>query len=282
MRTLPALIGGLLNGAGLTFGNTMRRSTFGSALLGSLAIAALLAPGAQATEGDLHVSDFRITGGGGAGNDVVLGITDSRTITVKVTFSDDSGIKSADFTLFHGSKSSLSEADAVLKPSEAAPVCSANGTSSVCTKHYTIDPRRDLKNSLAGIWKLAVSAQANDGESMDADGLTSFFMKRYGKLTANASPEPVAKGGTITVTGKLSRANWDTHDYRGYTNQRAYLEFRRPGISYYESLGYVTTNSTGGATAKVTATADRYWRYEFRGTMTTSAVKATGDFVDVR
>lgn len=280
MRTLPALIGGPLNGAGLTFGNTMRRSTFGSALLGSLAIAALLAPGAQASGSDLHVSDFRITGGGGSGNDVVLGITDSRTITAKVTFTDDSGIKSGDFALFHGS--SLSNADAVLKSSEAAAVCSASGTSSICTRHYTIDPRRDLKNSLAGIWKLSVTAQANDGESMNSDGLTSFFMKRYAKLTANASPEPVAKGGTITVTGKLSRANWDTHDYRGYTNQRAYLEFRTPGVSYYESLGYVTTNSTGVATAKVTATADRYWRYEFRGTMTTSAVKATGDFVDVR
>jgi uncharacterized protein DUF5707 len=280
MRTLPAFIGGLLNGAGPAFGNTMRRSTFGSALLGSLAIAALLAPGARASGGNLHVSDFRITGGGGAGNDVVLGITDSRTITVKLTVSDDSGIKSADFTLFHGS--SLSKADAVLKPSEAAAVCSANGTTSVCTKHYTIDPRRDLKNSLAGIWKLTVAAQANDGESMNADGLTTFFMQRYAKLTANASPEPVAKGGTITVKGKLSRANWDTHDYHGYTNQRAYLEFRRPGVDYYESLGYVTTNSTGVATAKVTATADRYWRYEFRGTMTTSAVKATGDFVDVR
>lgn len=280
MHTLPALIGGLLKGAGPTFGNTMRRSMFGSAVLGSLAIAALLAPGAQADTGDLHVSDFRITGGGGSGNDVVLGITDSRTITAKVTFTDDSGIKSGDFTLFHGS--SLSNADAVLKSSEATAVCAASGTSSVCTKHYTIDPRRDLKNSLAGIWKLSVTAQANDGESMNADGLTSFFMKRYAKLTANASPEPVAKGGTITVTGKLSRANWDTHDYRGYAGQRAYLEFRTPGVTYYESLGYVTTSTTGVATAKVTATADRYWRYEFRPTMTTSAVKAPGDFVDVR
>ncbi|WP_369263509.1 DUF5707 domain-containing protein [Streptomyces sp. R35] len=260
----------------------MQRSTFGSALLGSLAIAALLTPGAQATEvvGNADVGDFRITGGGGSGNDVVLGTTDSRTITVKVTASDDSGIKSADFTLFHGS--SLSNADAVLKPSEAAAVCSADGTTSVCTAHYTIDPRRDLKNSLAGIWKVNVEADANDGDYVKVDGLTTFFMKRYAKLTANASPEPVAKGGTITVTGKLTRANWDTHDYRGYTNQRAYLEFRRPGTDYYESLGYTTTNSTGVATAKVTATADRYWRYEFRGTMTTRAVKATGDFVDVR
>ncbi|WP_461096585.1 calcium-binding protein [Streptomyces bullii] len=251
-------------------------------MLGSLAIAALLAPGAQADEvvGNVDIGAFRITGGGGSGNSVVLGTTDSRTITASLTVSDNSGIESADFTLFHGS--GLSNADAVLKPSEVAPVCTTDGTTSVCTKHYTIDPRRDLDNSLAGIWKVAVEAKANDGDYVKTDGHTTFFMKRYARLTANASPEPVAKGGTLTVTGKLTRANWDTHDYRGYTNQRAYLEFRRPGTDYYESLGYVLTNSTGAATAKITATADRYWRYEFRGTMTTHGVKATGDFVDAR
>ncbi|MCF3131013.1 calcium-binding protein [Streptomyces olivochromogenes] len=260
----------------------MRTLTIGSALLGSLAVAALLAPGAQATEvvGNIDVGTFRITGGGGAGNDVVLGTTDSRKITVQLMAGDDSGVKVADFTLYHGS--SLSKADAVLKPSEAAPVCTANGTTTVCTKHYTIDPRRDLRNALAGIWKVAIDVKANDGDYVQTDGYTSFFMKRNAKLTANASPEPVAKGRTLTVTGKLTRANWDTHDYRGYTNQRAYLEFRTPGVSYYESMGYTLTDTHGVATAKVTATADRYWRYEFRPTMTTNAVKATGDFVDVR
>ncbi|GGV01517.1 hypothetical protein GCM10010260_42520 [Streptomyces filipinensis] len=260
----------------------MRRITIGSALLGSAAIAALLAPGAQANEvvGDADVGGFRITGGGGAGNDVVLGTTDARTITVKVTASDDSGIRSADFTLFHGK--TLSRADAILKAKETAAVCTAAGTTSVCTKHYTIDPRRDLRNALAGLWTVYAEAHAHDGDYVKVEGLTAFALKRYGKLTTNASPEPVAKGGTLTVTGKLSRANWDTHDYHGYTNQRAYLEFRRPGDDYYESLGYTPTDSTGVATAKVTATADRYWRYEFRGTLTTSAVKATGDFVDAR
>ncbi|KUN24138.1 hypothetical protein AQJ23_21385 [Streptomyces antibioticus] len=260
----------------------MRRLTIGSGLLGALAIAALLTPGARAAEvvGNADLGAFRITGGGGAYNDVVLGTTNSRTITVKLTATDDSGIKSADFTLYHGK--TFAAADAVLKPKESAAVCTADGTKSVCTKHYTIDPRRDLKNSLAGIWKVHAEAYAQDGDYLKVDGYTTFFMQRSAKLTTNAAPEPVAKGATLTVTGKLSRANWDTHDYRGYSGQRAYLEFRRPGVSYYESLGYTLTNSTGVATAKVTATADRYWRYEFRGTMTTSAAKAAGDFVDVR
>ncbi|MEY9992079.1 hypothetical protein ABIE67_004111 [Streptomyces sp. V4I8] len=260
----------------------MRRLTIGSALIGSVALATLLVPGAQADEvvGNADAGAFRITGGGGTGNDVVLGTTESRKITVELTASDDSGISVADFTLYHGS--SLSKADAILKPAEANPVCTADGTSAVCTKHYTIDPRRDLKNSLAGIWKVAVDVRAKDGDYVKSDGHTTFFMKRYAKLTANASPEPVAKGRTITVTGKLSRANWDTHDYRGYAGQRVSLQFRTPGTDYYDPIGYVTTNTYGSLAAKVTASADRYWRYSFAGTMTTGGVKTAGDFVDVR
>lgn len=263
-------------------GGLMRRTTIGAALTGALAMAALLVPAAQADDvvGNADAGAFKITGGGGSGNDVVLGVSDSRKITVSLTASDDSGIDVADFTLYHGK--SLAAADAVLKAAETAPVCTADGTTSVCTKHYTVDPRRDLKNSLAGIWKVAVDVQANDGDYTKSDGHTTFFMKRYAKLTTNASPEPVAKGSKLTVTGKLTRANWDTHDYRGYASQNVSLQSRKPGAASYEPLGYVETNTYGVATAKVTVTADRYWRYLFRGTMTTGAAKAPGDFVDAR
>ncbi|MFE1288742.1 calcium-binding protein [Streptomyces sp. NPDC058751] len=192
-----------------------------------------------------------------SGDDVVLGITDSRTITVQLEASDNSGITVADFTLFHGS--TLAEADAVLKSTGAAPSCTASGTSSVCTKHFTVNPGRDLHDSLAGIWKVAVDVHAEDGDYVKTEGYTTFFMKRFSKLTANAAPEPVKKGSALTVTGKLSRANRDTHDYRGYAGQRGYPEFRTPGTDYYQSLGYTTSSTTG-----------------------TFSAKAAGDFVDVR
>ncbi|MEU9912327.1 hypothetical protein [Streptomyces sp. NPDC051001] len=67
-----------------------------------------------------------------------------------------------------------------------------------------------------------------------------------------------------------------------HAHQNVSLQFRRPGTDYYEPLGYVETNTYGVATAKGTVSADRYWRYYFRGTMTTGAAKAPGDFVDVR
>ena len=65
---------------------------------------------------------------------------------------------------------------------------------------------------------------------MPEDAYKYTNIQRYSKLSVNASPEPVAKGKTITVTGKLTRANWETHDYRGYTNQpvKPMVLFGRP------------------------------------------------------
>lgn len=120
----------------------MRRSTIGSALLGSAALAALLTPGAQADDvvGNLDLGTFKITGGGGSGNDVVLGITEHRTITVKLTASDDSGIKSADFTLYHGS--TLAKADAKLKATETTAPCSSPTSTGITTPTCLSEPRR--------------------------------------------------------------------------------------------------------------------------------------------
>lgn len=43
-----------------------------------------------------------------------------------------------------------------------------------------------------------------------SDRIAEFKMKRASKLTTDATPEPVAKGATLTMSGKLSRANWET------------------------------------------------------------------------
>ncbi len=44
----------------------------------------------------------------------------------------------------------------------------------------------------------------------------------------------------------------------------------------------VHTSSTGDLKTTVAASEDGYWRWNFAGTSTTPAVKATGDFVDVQ
>ncbi len=90
------------------------------------------------------------------------------------------------------------------------------------------------------------------------------------------------KGKTLTVTGKLSRANWETGTYKGYAGQPVKLQFRKKNSKTYTTVKTVRTNNTGALKTTVKASADGYWRYTFAGTSTTPAVTAAGDFVDVR
>lgn len=90
------------------------------------------------------------------------------------------------------------------------------------------------------------------------------------------------KGKTLTVTGKLSRANWDTNKYAGYAAQPVKLQFRKKGSTVYTTVKTVKTSSTGVLKTTVTASVDGYYRYTFAGTTTTPAISAAGDFVDVQ
>jgi hypothetical protein len=115
----------------------------------------------------------------------------------------------------------------------------------------------------------------------DQTGLSSPAVQRYSRLTVNASPEPVRKNHSVTVTGALTRANWETNKYAGYTKQKVALQFRKKGSTTYKTLKTVTTDSHGGLKTTYKATTSGYWRYLFAGTSTTPAVKATGDYVKV-
>lgn len=112
-------------------------------------------------------------------------------------------------------------------------------------------------------------------------GFAAPALQRYSRLTVNASPEPVAKGKTITIVGALTRANWDTHHYAGYTVQPVKLQFRPKTSSTYTTLKTVTTDSHGDLKTTSKATVDGYWRYSFAGTSTTPAVTPYGDYVEV-
>jgi hypothetical protein len=217
------------------------------------------------------------------GADIVLGTTVPKTIKVSVTASHPSGIEDAYLDLWHGTNVDT-DVNGLLVPNEDQATCTASSaTTSKCVLSITIDPRSDLYvNALAGTWHVTVGALSNDGNIYWNDFYTTHHVQRLSQQTVDASPEPVRKGGTITVTGKLSRANWEDHAYHGYTGQKVQLQFRKKDSSTYSTVKTLTTNSTGGLKTTVTASTDGYWRYSFAGTSTTPAVKAAGDFVDVR
>ncbi|MFI5771361.1 DUF5707 domain-containing protein [Streptomyces sp. NPDC051658] len=250
-----------------------------AAASGALVLSALAVPAAHAATADPVISKVTVNGG----KDVVLGTTAPKTVTVSVTASHASGIESGWLLLWHGKD--LDEGlDGVLTPNEDDATCkAASATTSTCSLTITIDPRVDLtKNVQAGSWHILTGAEAKDGSSTYYDSYATARIQRLSKLTVNASPEPVKKGKTITVAGKLSRANWEDHAYHGYTGQSVKLQFRKKTSSTYTTVKTIRTNSTGNLKTTVKASVDGYWRYSFAGTSTTPAVTTAGDFVDVK
>lgn len=146
-----------------------------------------------------------------------------------------------------------------------------------------IDPRNyDFGNEDAGTWKTAARVfLAGDAHDTDDKNLP-LQVKRATRVTVNASPEPVTKGKTITVTGRITRANWDTHTYQGYAGRTVSLQFKAAGTSSYRTVAKAKSSKTGVLKTTVKATGPGAWRWTYYGNSTSGAKSSTGDHVAVR
>ncbi|MFI9835102.1 hypothetical protein ACIHIX_46395 [Streptomyces sp. NPDC051913] len=285
----------------------MRMRTTATVLTSAVVVSALALPGAaQAAQrpgaatplgafasggvepqdalGGTTFSDGVVNGG----KDIVLGVTGKKAVPVTFSAFDAEGVALTQAFLWQGTDSSSTDTITGSFQSDDDPVCTESpaegGWSYNCKAVFTIDPAVAFKdgNGTAGTWKLFLGAYDLYANASYDDDVTRTRFKRAAKLTANASPEPVKKGKTITVTGKLSRANWTTGKYAGYSTQPVKLQFRKKGSSTYTTVKTVKTNSTGNLSTTVKATSDGYYRFAFAGTATTGSATATGDFIDVK
>ncbi|MEU4166523.1 calcium-binding protein [Streptomyces sp. NPDC026665] len=276
-----------------------------AAVSGALALSALAVPAAQAdghgslaslapstskvtpftgsspadeTVGDTKITSVTVNGG----KDIVVGTTVKKSFTISVSASDPTGIYDGYAQLWHGSD--VDNPDGVLVPDADMGTCTATGaTTGTCKVTIVADPNENIySNILAGTWKVWVGAMGNDYDYTIVDAYKTARVQRASKLTVNAAPEPVKKGKTVTVTGKLSRANWDDLQYHGYAGQSVQLQFRKKTSDTYTTLKTIKSDSVGNLKTTTTATVDGYFRYSFVGTTTTPAIKATGDYVDVQ
>ncbi|MGW0766762.1 calcium-binding protein [Streptomyces sp. NPDC002676] len=241
---------------------------------GALALSALAAPAAMADGGlgDTAITKVVV----GSSNKVQVGTYYAKTVTVSVTATDNSGIKGMDKFVLAGPGGGFLQT--------GLPACKADSaTTFTCKASVTVDPKVDyLMNSNAGTWYVDVWADANDGDYNWQEKAGSFLLQRSSKLTANASPEPVAKGRTITVTGSLTRANWETLRYGAYGSQPVKLQYLKKGTTTWTTLKTVTSSSTGYVKATTTASADGYFRFSYAGNTTTASFNSVSDFVDVQ
>jgi hypothetical protein len=147
----------------------------------------------------------------------------------------------------------------------------------------TITPS-DLDNTMAGNVETTFQAyEIDDEDQVIIASVVSrdLHLYRAARLTVNAAPEDVKKGGTLTVTGTLQRANWDEGVYQGYPNRTVQLMFRTKDGSY-SAVKSVTSGPGGALKTTVTAKDDGYYVWDYAGNSTTAAARPAGDYIDVR
>ncbi len=166
-------------------------------------------------------------------------------------------------------------------------------TVSTCTGTAVISPGL-LYNSSTGPVYLGIFGYAYDGAQYlqytsyinyeDRPGRSVPLLKQT-TLTGNASPEPVRKDGTLTVTGQLTRSDWQSWDVDGnaipvgYAGQSVRLQFKKSGATSYSTVKTATTDADGKLRTTVKATASGAWRWAFSQNSTSSAAVSTSDGV---
>ncbi|MEU6273408.1 calcium-binding protein [Streptomyces populi] len=239
-------------------------------LSGALALATLAVPGADAVTKYTDVKNIVVNDG----KPVVLGVSGS--VSVPVSMAASVATHGVDATLYHGDWPVST--DATVDPVKS---CAGRTGDYTCTMTFTFTALKSVKkNAQAGTWGVAAYASGN----ADAQKFLpyAFNVVRAAKLTTDASPEPAKYGGTITVTGRLTRANWETGQYAGNINQQVQLQFRDKNAGAYTTVRTVTSGTDGALRATVPALAEGSWRWVFAGTGTTGAATSTADYVVVK
>ncbi|MFI9241842.1 hypothetical protein ACIGXF_04460 [Streptomyces sp. NPDC053086] len=275
----------------------MRKLAMGTALSGALALAGLAAPAASAAgTPDLKFSGVTVN----HGKPVVVGTTEAVTVPVSYTLTRPKNLvidqkKTVQAVMLY--LGTLKSMDNDLSP-DTPPVCEATATTGTtvtenCTEKILADPGMSLYEAAdAATWK-AAGIYVHSDETVSDDylhsendmtawgGLASVKVLRATRLTTDAAPEPVVKGGTLTVKGKLTRANWTAGKYTGYQGQKVVLQFKADGGSY-TNLKTITSGTGGALSTTVKATRSGGYRFVFAGTASTAAKTSVGDHVTVK
>jgi hypothetical protein len=139
-------------------------------------------------------------------------------------------------------------------------------------------------NTDAGARDVIVTATDDDYDESTRIFTNGFSLKRrteWSPVGVNATPEPVKKGSTITITGRLKIANWAEQRYDGYSKRNIAVEFRTATGSY-STVKTITSGSGGYVKTTVTAVRDGVWRFRYAGNSYAGGATAVGDSVDVK
>ncbi len=199
---------------------------------------------------------------------VVLGPAARTPVTVHVRVGDESGVA--------GVEAWLHSADGL----DGAEI----------PRFERVPDRRDVyrgtvdltKTAKPGVWKVDFFVTDNaDNMALRRDRAT-FEIKRHTKFSGfDAGPEPIRRGATLSLTGRLLRFDVD-RGYLNYGRRTVQVEFRRAGRTRWRTTASVTANRYGVVRHRVKATADGTWRLRFLGHWAHTPAASAGDWVNVR
>lgn len=273
---------------------TGRRIAAVATLVGALGLSALSAPTAHAADTGITVSNIVVNNG----KPIVVGTSKVVEPPMRFNIALPSGYSTADpfrydaFPfLYRGSINTAADSGENFIGPGGYTCYEIDSKHARCEGNLYIDPDPSQEhvdsNSDATTWKVGVSLRlwkAGGGlkTAERETRSTTVQLKHAAKATTNASPEPVTKGKPITVTGKLTRANWSTKKYGAYSGRSVSLQFRAKGSDTFKTVKKATTSSTGGLKTTVTASVDGYYRWVYYGNSTTGVATSVSDYVDVR
>jgi len=142
-----------------------------------------------------------------------------------------------------------------------------------------LDPAT-LFNDEAGSWSAIVTVHEGESGPAVSAAAPRFGIVRAARLNVQAGPESVAKGKSVTVSGALTRANWETARYGGYGGRRVDLQFRTP-TGAHTLVKTMTSDPEGRLETTVAATTDGCYRLVYGGNTTTGTAQSTSDCIDV-
>ena len=180
----------------------------------------------------------------------------------------------------------LSPVKATIRPSISG--CTVGGWDLAADSFYTYDANPEevfyppFDNKQVAPQDVVASVDNEDYETTNRIFNDGFRFKRattWDKV--NASPEPVRKGGRITVQARLRIADWTNDRYVGLVKKNVVLEQRSPNGSY-TTVKTVKTASGGYVKTYVTAGTEKCFRFRYAGASYAGSKNSSGDCVDVK
>ena len=143
---------------------------------------------------------------------------------------------------------------------------------------YTFNPWDNAEAGRKDVIVTATNADFAERERVFADAFTLLRATQWQSGSFNAGPEPVKRGGKVTLRGRLIVADWGTDKYVPLAGKRVDVQFRTT-TGTYRTVAVATTGSDGSVRTSVPASGTGIWRLSYAGSSTTASAVVAGDTV---